>query len=74
MNKLITTLIVVGIVFGAGLVVQTSFAQERGEPREPPRISDRCTALTAAHTAVPGAHADAWLASGICHPSPPPPD
>ena len=65
-----TTLIVVGIVFGVGLVVQTSFAQERGEP---PSISDRCTALIAAHTAVPGAHADAWLASGFCHPSPLPP-
>jgi hypothetical protein len=65
MNKIITTLIVVGIVFSAGLIVQTSFGQTQ-EPREPPTISDRCPALTAAHTAVPGAHADAWLAAGIC--------
>ena len=66
MSKIITTLVVMAIVLGVGIVAQTSFAAER----PPPSVSDRCGALLAAHTAVGGGHGEeaGRILGGFCSP------
>jgi hypothetical protein len=56
-------MIVVAIVFGVGLVAQTSLAQER------PTDAERCETLIAAHS-VGGAHEEVAgrLLAGVCGP------
>jgi hypothetical protein len=51
MNKIITTLVVMAIVLGVGIVAQTTFAQS-------PTLSDRCVTQFVLHAAAGGAHGE----------------